>query len=68
MAETEEALKGSDVDAIRAGTERLMTASQGFSQKLYESAGAEGGASAGATSTPNDDDVVDAEIVDDQAS
>ncbi len=66
LAETEEALKGSDVDAIRAGTERLMTASQGFSQKLYEAAASQQGAAGGAPGAdqPNDDDVVDAEIID----
>ena len=48
-----------------------MTASQKFTQKLYEqaaeadaAAGAAGGGAGGAGSTPNDDDVVDAEIVD----
>ena len=49
-----------------------MTASQGFSQKLYEQAAAENAgqydaAGAGSTgaSAPDDDEVVDAEIVDD---
>jgi molecular chaperone DnaK len=61
---------GSDVDAIKAATEALMTASQTFTQKLYEAASAEsastsfGGGDADA-SEPADDDVVDAEIVDD---
>ena len=63
---------GSDVEAIKAATEKLMTASQTFTQKLYEAAsaaesasgGSFGGADAGA-SAPADDDVVDAEIVDD---
>ena len=63
---------GSDVEAIKTATEKLMTASQTFTQKLYEAASAEsasggsfGGADAGA-SAPADDDVVDAEIVDDE--
>ena len=64
LAELKAAVEGDDIERIRKATEALMTASQSFSQKLYESASAEGGA-AGATSTPNDDDVVDAEIVDD---
>ncbi len=67
------ALGGSDVDAIRNATDALMSASQTFTQKLYEAASAEG-ASAGAggpgpsdaASQPSDDDVVDAEIVDDE--
>jgi molecular chaperone DnaK len=70
------ALGGSDVEAIRNATDALMSASQTFTQKLYEAASAEGaaaGAGAGgpggpadAASQPADDDVVDAEIVDDE--
>jgi len=67
------ALGGSDVEAIRNATDALMSASQTFTQKLYEAASAEGGsagagsASAGdAASQPADDEVVDAEIVDDE--
>jgi molecular chaperone DnaK len=62
---------GSDVEAIKAATEKLMTASQTFTQKLYEQASQQESASgsfggdAGA-SAPADDDVVDAEIVDDE--
>jgi molecular chaperone DnaK len=66
-----EALAGSDVEAIKTATETLMNVSQSFAQKLYEAAAAEQSATAGAsgdgasaTSAPNDDDVVDAEIVD----
>jgi molecular chaperone DnaK len=67
------ALGGSDVEAIRNATDALMSASQTFTQKLYEAASAEG-ASAGAGGTgpgdaasqPADDEVVDAEIVDDE--
>jgi molecular chaperone DnaK len=63
---------GSDVEAIKAATEKLMTASQTFTQKLYEAASAESaaggsfGGSDAAGSAPADDDVVDAEIVDDE--
>jgi molecular chaperone DnaK len=69
------ALGGSDVEAIRSATDALMSASQSFTQKLYEAASAEsaaaggnpGGDTAGAgASQPADDDVVDAEIVDDE--
>ena len=67
LTELKSAVEGEDIDRIRTATESLMTASQSFSQKLYESAGAEGAAAGGGTtSTPNDDDVVDAEIIDDQ--
>jgi molecular chaperone DnaK len=67
------ALGGSDVEAIRNATDALMSASQTFTQKLYEAASAEGATSgsgstgAGNTSSqPADDEVVDAEIVDDE--
>jgi molecular chaperone DnaK len=63
LAELKSAIEGDDLDRIRQSTEALMSASQSFSQKLYESAAQEG-AAAGGTSAPNDDDVVDAEIVD----
>ena len=68
-----DALGGSDIEAIKSGTEALMTASQTFAQKLYEQSAAEqaaaGGAPGGAgTSAPNDDEVVDAEIVDEQGA
>jgi len=68
LAELKSAIEGDDLERIKASTEALMTASQTFSQKLYESASAESGAGEAAASAPNDDDVVDAEIVDDEAS
>ncbi len=72
LAELKTALAGSDVDTIRTATEALMTASQEFSQKLYEQAaaseGASGGGDSAGASAPNDDEVVDAEIVDDEES
>jgi molecular chaperone DnaK len=75
LGELKSALGGSDIDAIRNATDALMSASQTFTQKLYEAASAEGsaagasgpGTGAGdAASQPADDDVVDAEIVDDE--
>ncbi len=68
-----DALGGTDVEAIRNGTESLMMASQEFTQKLYEAAAQQegdymAGTGAGATSPPPDEDeVVDAEIVDDES-
>ena len=38
LGELRKALEGSDTEAIKAATEALMTASQAFSQKLYEAA------------------------------
>ena len=60
LAAATEALAGEDLDAIRSATDALAAASSAFGQKLYEAAAA--------SETPNgtgaDDDVVDAEIVD----
>jgi molecular chaperone DnaK len=65
-----EALSGSDVEAIKTATESLMTASQGFSQRLYEQASqanaADGAASGSEQADAADDEVVDAEIVDEK--
>ena len=60
------ALEGEDTEAIKDATEALMTASQDFTQKLYERASAEAGPT-GDEGDPaaDDDDVIDAEIVDD---
>jgi molecular chaperone DnaK len=66
-----EALNGSDVEAIRSATETLMKASQEFASRLYAQTGSEAGDSAaGATgaSAPSDDEVVDAEIVDEKGA
>lgn len=70
-----EALKGEDIEKIKSAQSELMTAAQKIGEALYQqdqangAAGAEGaagaagaGASAGAA---DDDDVVDAEVVDD---
>jgi molecular chaperone DnaK len=70
LAELKTALAGEDMAAISAATDALMSASQEFSQKLYEQAAASeaAGGGTGNTTTPNDDEVVDAEIVDDEES
>jgi molecular chaperone DnaK len=73
LGELKTAIGGSDIEEIRIATERLMNASQEFTQKLYQQAaaneqqyaGGDSGAGGGGASAPNDDDVVDAEIVDD---
>jgi molecular chaperone DnaK len=49
LADLKSALGGSDTDAIRNATDALMSASQSFTQKLYEAASQEG-TSTGATS------------------
>ena len=69
LAALKSAIEGNDLEQIKAATETLMGASQAFSQKLYEAAardsGAAGTSASGATSG-SDDDIVDAEIVDEQ--
>ncbi|MFI0460502.1 MAG: molecular chaperone DnaK [Ilumatobacteraceae bacterium] len=64
------AIAGNNIDDIKAATEALMGASQAFSQKLYEAAArdseAAGTSASGAQGASNDDDIVDAEIVDEQ--
>jgi molecular chaperone DnaK len=66
LAELKTALAGNDVEAIKGAHERLMMASQAFSQKLYEQAArdtnAAGSSASGQTSA--DDEIIDAEIVD----
>ena len=61
------AIAGNNIDDIKAATETLMGASQAFSQKLYETAARDSeAAGTSASGAPNDDDIVDAEIVDEQ--
>jgi molecular chaperone DnaK len=65
-------LEGNDVAATKAATEALMSASQAFSQKLYETAARDSNAagtsaSGQAAGGTNDDEIVDAEIVDGDA-
>ena len=63
-----EALKGSDVEAIKTATDEVQKAFYSISEKLYQQqAQADAGAAGTAGSAPNDDGVVDAdyEVVDD---
>ena len=69
LSELKTVINGSDIEAIKAATEKLRTASQAFSQKLYEAAARDTnatGTSASGQSAGNDDDIVDAEIVDEK--
>jgi molecular chaperone DnaK len=71
LGEAQEALKGTDTAAIRAAMEKLATESQALGQALYSnppgSAEPSGdGASAGGSTASGAEDVVDAEIVDDE--
>jgi molecular chaperone DnaK len=64
VAHLKDTLNGTDVEAIKNATEKLATVSQAFGQRLYEQAAQQQAGEAGANGTPNDDDIVDAEIVD----
>ncbi|MEO6652420.1 MAG: molecular chaperone DnaK [Ilumatobacteraceae bacterium] len=71
LGELKEALSGNDTAAIKTATEQLMSASQEFSQKLYEAASRDANATGSSASGQSDgagrvddDDIVDAEIVD----
>ena len=66
LASLKEALAGDDLELIKSSTEGLMTASQRFSQQIYEAAAQAGDTSGDTTDTAGDDDVVDAEIVEDE--
>ena len=69
IAEAKAAMGGTDIAAIKAAMEKLGTESQALGQAIYEATQAEqaaGGAGDGAgSSAGGDDDVVDAEVVDD---
>ena len=71
VAELKEKLKGEDTAEIRSATEKVAAVSQKLGQAMYadaQAAQAAGGASAGASGAKAEDDVVDAEIVDDEKS
>jgi molecular chaperone DnaK len=70
LGEAQTALKGTDTDAIKAAMEKLATESQKMGAALYQQPGAEG-ANPGGEPGPQAqqggaDDVVDAEIVDEE--
>ncbi|KGF24220.1 molecular chaperone DnaK [Corynebacterium tuscaniense] len=62
--EVDEALKGTDIDAIKTAVEKLSTESQEMGKAIYE---AEANAGAAQADAPADDNVVDAEVVEDDA-
>lgn len=69
LAALKSAIEGNDLEQIKSATETLMSASQAFSQKLYETAARDSdaaGTSASGAGATADDDIVDAEIVDEQ--
>ncbi|MFD8382654.1 molecular chaperone DnaK [Streptomyces sp. NPDC059679] len=72
VGELKEKLKGDDTAEIRTATEKVAAVSQKLGQALYANAQADGAGAAGEAGAPGggqakaDDDVVDAEIVDDE--
>jgi molecular chaperone DnaK len=71
-----DALAGSDIEAVKRGHEELLASSQEFAQRLYQqaaqsqqqegaAAGGTAGPGSGQSSQPSDDEVADAEIVED---
>lgn len=59
-----EALKGEDTQAIQTASDELMRVSQEIGQALYAATGGEAGPTAASGPAPEDDDIVDAEVVD----
>jgi molecular chaperone DnaK len=73
LKDSKEAVAGTDIEAIKRTTEALATTSQTATQKLYEAAaasnsagGAASGGDADGSSSSHEDDVIDAEIVDEK--
>jgi molecular chaperone DnaK len=77
LEDLKEKLKGEDTAAIREASEKVAATSQKLGQAMYADAqaaqgeggaqaGAEGAAGAGQSKAEGDEDVVDAEIVDDE--
>ena len=68
IADAKSALGGTDISAIKSAMEKLGEESQALGQAIYEATQAEqaaGEAADGGSARPSDDDVVDAEVVDD---
>ena len=69
IADAKAALGGSDISAIKRAMEKLGQESQALGQAIYEATQAEqatsGGTSDGGSAGSSADDVVDAEVVDD---
>ena len=68
IAETKSALEGTDVDAIKAATEKIQQAGYKRAEVVYSTEGAAAGAQAAAAETAPADDTIEAdyEVVDDE--
>ena len=66
IAEAKSALEGTDITAIKSAMEKLGTESQALGQAIYEATQAEqASGEAGGSASQADDNVVDAEVVED---
>ena len=67
IAETKSALEGTDIDAIKAATEKIQQAGYKLAEVVYSTEGAAAGAQAAAAETAPADDTIEAEyeVVDD---
>ncbi|GAC50186.1 molecular chaperone DnaK [Gordonia aichiensis] len=70
ISEANEALKGTDISAVKSAIEKLSAESQEMGQAIYAASAAESqdGASADGATADSDNDVVDAEVVDEPNS
>jgi molecular chaperone DnaK len=72
LGRLKDAVAGDDTEAIKSAVEELMTTSQSFTQKLYEAAATENAGQYDAEGTgatgADDDEVVDAEVIEDDAT
>ncbi len=68
IAETKSALEGTDLDAIKAATEKIQQAGYKLAEVVYSTEGAAAGAQAAAAETAPADDTIEAdyEVVDDE--
>ena len=68
IAETKSALEGTDIDAIKAATEKIQQAGYKLAEVVYTTEGAAPGAQAAAAETAPADDTIEAdyEVVDDE--
>ena len=68
IAETRTALEGTDIDAIKAATEKIQQAGYKLAEVVYSTEGAAAGAQAAAAETAPADDTIEAdyEVVDDE--
>ncbi|TQN28827.1 molecular chaperone DnaK [Haloactinospora alba] len=69
VSELKQALEGSDIDTIRSASEKVALASQKIGSSIYgqgQEGGAEGAEAAAAGSDQGGEDVVDAEVVDEE--